>query len=261
MGANDRVHDWIVARQIDLVRAANGRAGEILRGPMAEADAELLSLLGALGDPGRMTPGAMQRVVEKIEQTLRRQDPELRGLVDDYARAIASDELEATAGMLQRVFDPLHIPIATGRARSASAAALSTPMRGASLRDWVSQLLRGDRERTKRAVTQLAREGMQGSAIARAIVGSSGARRMDGLRQITRRGLNTLLQGVTNHAAGVARSRLYDLNDDLISHERWVATLDGKTSAICRALDGRVFVIGRASSRRRIPTAARRACR
>ena len=44
-----------------------------------------------------------------------------------------------------------------------------------------------------------------------------------------------------NHVANQARDQLYKANDDIVKGVRWTATLDGRTSHICRARDGEVY--------------------
>ena len=48
-----------------------------------------------------------------------------------------------------------------------------------------------------------------------------------------------------NHASNVARREFARQNKSIIGRERWVSTLDGRTSAQCRSLDGRTFELGK----------------
>lgn len=60
----------------------------------------------------------------------------------------------------------------------------------------------------------------------------------------SRRQAETLVRTVTNHVGNVARSEVWQANDDIITHERYTATLDGRTSIFCAATDGKIFKIG-----------------
>ena len=53
-----------------------------------------------------------------------------------------------------------------------------------------------------------------------------------------------LVRTVTMAIASEARSRSIDANDRLLAGEKWVATLDGRTTIGCAGLDGRIFPIG-----------------
>jgi SPP1 gp7 family putative phage head morphogenesis protein len=48
-----------------------------------------------------------------------------------------------------------------------------------------------------------------------------------------------------NQVANTASQQVYEANQDITSKYRYTATLDSKTSAICRALDGREFEYGK----------------
>ena len=55
----------------------------------------------------------------------------------------------------------------------------------------------------------------------------------------------TLVRTSINQVANAAAMQTYEANPDITSRYRYVATLDSRTSAICRALDGREFPYGR----------------
>lgn len=54
-----------------------------------------------------------------------------------------------------------------------------------------------------------------------------------------------LVRTITNHVGNIAREETYRANRDVIEEEEWVSTLDGRTSHICRSLDGKRFKVGR----------------
>lgn len=53
-----------------------------------------------------------------------------------------------------------------------------------------------------------------------------------------------LTRTVTMAISSEARSRSIDANDRLLAGEKWVSTLDGRTTIGCAGLDGRIFAIG-----------------
>lgn len=67
----------------------------------------------------------------------------------------------------------------------------------------------------------------------------------DGQLAISGRNAKTITRTATQHVANSARHELYVQNDDLIKEYTYLATLDGKTSAICRGHDGEDFVVGK----------------
>lgn len=54
-----------------------------------------------------------------------------------------------------------------------------------------------------------------------------------------------LVRTSVNQVANEAAMRVYESNSDITKKYKYVATLDSRTSAICRALDGRVFEYGK----------------
>jgi SPP1 gp7 family putative phage head morphogenesis protein len=55
----------------------------------------------------------------------------------------------------------------------------------------------------------------------------------------------TLVRTSVNQVANTASQQIYEANQDITPRYRYVATLDTRTSSICRALDGREFEYGR----------------
>jgi len=55
----------------------------------------------------------------------------------------------------------------------------------------------------------------------------------------------TLVRTSINQVANAASQQVYEANQDITNKYKYVATLDLRTSAICRALDGKEFVYGK----------------
>jgi SPP1 gp7 family putative phage head morphogenesis protein len=55
----------------------------------------------------------------------------------------------------------------------------------------------------------------------------------------------TLVRTSINQVANAASQQVYEANQDITQKYRYVATLDTRTSSICRALDGREFEYGK----------------
>lgn len=241
---NDRVRDFIVARQIDLIRAANGRARDLVEGPMRAVDHELIALIGDLDDPQALTILQRDGLVRRIGEVLGQQDEAIRAAVASYLDDVAGAELQAMEGLFDRTFGRIGVRFRRASAAAAAARARGVPMRGALVAEWVRTLLRNDKQRAQNQFVASVLDGQNSRMAAGAVVGSARQGFLNGIREVTRRGVHTLFQTLTTHAAGQARAELYDSNGELIERERWVATLDGKTSSICQALDGRTFPRG-----------------
>ena len=63
--------------------------------------------------------------------------------------------------------------------------------------------------------------------------------------QVANNQILTLVRTSINQVANTASQQVYEANQDITQKYRYVATLDTRTSAICRALDGREFEYGK----------------
>lgn len=62
--------------------------------------------------------------------------------------------------------------------------------------------------------------------------------------QAHKRDVRTVVRTAFNLASSQARQAVTNQNLDVISGEKWVSTLDGRTSFVCQGLDGKVFAVG-----------------
>jgi SPP1 gp7 family putative phage head morphogenesis protein len=60
----------------------------------------------------------------------------------------------------------------------------------------------------------------------------------------TRRQAEAIVRTATNHVGNQARAEVYRANADIIREEQIVATLDGRTTPVCRSRDGQRYPVG-----------------
>jgi SPP1 gp7 family putative phage head morphogenesis protein len=63
----------------------------------------------------------------------------------------------------------------------------------------------------------------------------------DGILAMNNRNAEAIVRTSVQHAASVARQQTWEQNSGVVKAVRWVSTLDGRTSSICRSLDNKVF--------------------
>lgn len=66
-------------------------------------------------------------------------------------------------------------------------------------------------------------------------------RDIGGVMDVSKRDLNNIVRTGLAHTANVARAETWNQNKSVIKRVRITATLDGKTSGICRSLDGQEY--------------------
>ena len=91
--------------------------------------------------------------------------------------------------------------------------------------------------------------------IAKRLIGNLQLGDTDSVRQLAQKGgeltqatdnqVLTLVRTSVNQVANAASQQVYEANQDITQKYRYVATLDARTSSICRALDGREFEYGK----------------
>jgi SPP1 gp7 family putative phage head morphogenesis protein len=124
----------------------------------------------------------------------------------------------------------------------------------------VSKAFRGiavdQAERFSQVVRQGLLTGEPTPAIAKRLIGSlEFGERARNVRQLVAAGgqatavadnqVITLVRTSINQVANSASQQVYEANQDITKKYRYVATLDTRTSAICRALDGKTFEYGK----------------
>ena len=57
--------------------------------------------------------------------------------------------------------------------------------------------------------------------------------------------LNAAVRTALQHTAVQARETTWEANKDIVKQVRWTSTFDGRTSQVCRSMDGKTFDIGK----------------
>lgn len=107
------------------------------------------------------------------------------------------------------------------------------------IKDWTT----AERTRLTGAIRQGFFEGQTNAQIIQKIRGTKALKYSDGLLAVTDRNATTVVRTAIQHVASQARMETAKANSDVVLKIELVATLDSKTSQICRSLDGKVFPI------------------
>ncbi len=118
------------------------------------------------------------------------------------------------------------------------------PFEGRTLKEWARTVQTKDLRRIEDQIKIGLVRGETNDVIARRLVGTKRMKGVDGALQLTRNELQSLARTAVNHLSNSARQDFFEANSDLFTEEIFVATLDGRTTPICRSLDGRVFKRG-----------------
>lgn len=120
----------------------------------------------------------------------------------------------------------------------------SQPMQGKLLSKWFDSLAKSTQEQVTSQLNIGLAEGEGIDLLVRRLKGTKANNYNDGvLGGYLRRNVVAITRTAVNHVSAHARQAAFEENTDVIKGVQYVATLDGRTSDICRALDGKVFPV------------------
>lgn len=250
--ANDELLDAMLRHQIGLLRLSRSVSRDIVRLLNAterdlrdRIERRLSRVTNSAGV--NVTRGLALRQLEALERDIR----SIRGSAFAETLSLWESELRnmvvAEAQFLDmalRTVSPTILDLTVPDGRRLRGLVTTDPFRGRVLRAWARGLEAGDRQRIMDQIRIGLVEGQPVRDIARRVVGTARLGGTDGVTRITRQQAEAITRTSVNHFANRSRKDFYLANSDIIDEEMYVATLDGRTTAICRALDGRIFPVG-----------------
>lgn len=162
----------------------------------------------------------------------------MKGQIQLDLRELSVVESKFSIELMGQVVRPV-VQLNTPSPQMIKAAALSEPMKLEARANVQKISISGalDQFGTKKAA-EIIGEIQIGAALGETTPQIS--RRLSGLHQLQRDQAIALVRTVTNHVAATARMETLKANDDILEGKKRIATLDGRTSPVCRALDGTV---------------------
>jgi hypothetical protein len=245
--ANEIYRDAVLRHQIGLRRYSAGLAKKVAV-LLEEADKALTAQLNMrLAD---FTPGQTDFTSERWKALLS-DIRDQREAVVQQIQALTRGELPPLSVMegarevaILEAAIPIRVELATIAADQLRAIITSKPFHGRLLKDWFMELKHTDQSRLIQALQIGMVQGEPITELVRRIIGTRANAYADGILAITRRDANTIVRTAVNHVSNTARSYVWDANEDIIQCRIWTATLDGRTSAMCRARDGHGAPVG-----------------
>lgn len=192
---------------------------------------------------------------QRLEKLLADVDGRALAIFATYREALTADLVDIAqyeAGFEARALDRTvqRFEAATPSERQVRAAVLSAPLsvRGSGggkliepfIRDWT----RNEREALTGIIRRGYYEGATTQQMIRELRGTAARRYADGQLARVNRHASAVVRTAVQHVASVARMETWAANEDVVTGYRFLATLDGRTSDQCRALDHQVFKRG-----------------
>lgn len=243
---NETLVDQAIDHAVDLSRFSNGAVRRVvsllnqtdkeLRAAIIEALLRLPAdsftvqrLETLLGSVRALNASAMRSVEAALEG-------EMRDLAD-FEAAFQANSLQAAFPQEARAF----VQFQRVTPEQAYSAAMARPFQGGLLRDWTKSLEDSRAAKVRETIRQGYVQGQTTDQIVRKIVGTKAKGFRDGVVDRSRREVESVVRTALSHTAEMAREKTVEANADLIKAERWLSTLDTRTSELCRVRDGKEY--------------------
>lgn len=252
--ANERLRQGIVSHQVGLIRVGNNLRRRVLahlrrtEGTMRREIADRAQRIASGDDtPVFLTPDVRRRLT-RVEQAIRAaRNPAFTEILSDMRselRQIAVGEPEFLTQLIQQI-SPTEVPLRQPDANELARIVTSRPFQGRLLRQWTQDLAVQERRRIMNEIRIGLTQGQNAREITRRIVGSATLAGGDGVTNLTRAHVQTLVRTAINHIGSAARREFALANARLFRREQWIAVLDSRTSFICLSGNGTIFDVGK----------------
>jgi SPP1 gp7 family putative phage head morphogenesis protein len=180
----------------------------------------------------------INKITDGAEKIFNDYSDTLNGELNDFTL----QEMEFIAGALKRaITDESYTLPSINRIKSAINA---RPFSNLLLADEIADFSASQVKLIKNTVTRGFIEGLKNQKIIDLIIGSEEFGYKDGVMNLTRTKAGRLVRTAVQHIAAVTRHEVYN-SVDVIEKYVWLSTLDGRTSAICRARDGLAYPLNK----------------
>lgn len=235
MAISDDFADATIRHQVYLQRYKSGVVKDILALLTDVEDQVVADLIKS--DLDKMPRRQLNRLLRQLQDKIKLGYEPVIALLNDQVEELAKYEKQWQMNLFGKLV-PIDLDFIAPSDEQIIAGVISRPFQGRFLRDWYQGLPDGQFRRLKDAVMQGYVEGQTTQQIVQTV---RGTRTQKGIIEQSRRGAETTVRTALAHSANTARSLVYRRNSRLIKSVEWVATLDGRTTAICRARDGKVY--------------------
>jgi len=233
---SDDYADRITSHSIDLLRVAAGHRDDVLK-MLSELESSLVAKLSNAAGKTAFTQARLNALLKQTQETIARA---YKSMADHNASSlgeIAQHEANYTVNTLNGLIGADLMAVSMSPQQFQKLAD-KTLVFGAPAKEWWGRqetLLAGN------FASQMRMGFMNGETVDKLVQRVRGTRAngyTDGLMIASRRQAEALVRTSVISIANEARIQTYKDNRDVCKGIQWVSTLDSRTTAICRALDG-----------------------
>ena len=246
MPTEKHLTDIITRHQVYLERVKSGLVLDFQR-KLSKLTQMMRQIDSLLGDQelSTLSRAKLDVLLTKVEEATGQ--VMLRG-IDEFMpdlEKLAGYESQFEAKAIRQAVRAVRLKVPS--AKAAFKAALKQPLSatGKLLKPFIEDWSKTEVKAVSQLITKGFANGWTNGQLAQAIKGTKAKGYADGLVARIGRNADAVVRTSIQHVASTARMETWASNADVVEKYRWVSTLDGHTTPICRSLDGRVFELGK----------------
>jgi SPP1 gp7 family putative phage head morphogenesis protein len=245
--ANENLRDALIRHQVNLQRLGVGLSLEALAILDRTEDSIVQDIRKALAKGATVEGSAGLRRLQFLEDSIRAIRGEalerIASNAHDSMGDLVRNEAEFTAQTLD-VTSHVELDLALPAIKTLNAVA-DGAFEGRTIEQWFDGVAARDTQRIMDGVRIGLTRGEDIDDIVRRVVGTSAQDGADGITNLTRTQVTSLVRTAVNSYSNQARNLVIEENSDVVAGEVYTATLDSRTSPICRSLDGKLYPPGK----------------
>lgn len=241
---NEQLADEAISHSIDLTRYSNSVIRRIIA-LLNKTDRDLANQITAALErlPAEsFTVERLDALLQSVRQTNAVAYQQVSQLIETELKDLVQYEAAYQYQLFQSTL-PVQVSVAAVNVGQVYAASLSRPFQGTLLKECLAGLEANKARMVRDAIRIGYVEGQTIQQITQRIMGTRALQYTDGLMETSRRDAAAMVRTAVSHTANFTRNEFYKQNNDLVKGIKWISTLDGRTSAVCRARDGEVYPI------------------
>lgn len=232
---NEQWQSEVIARSVRYEQFAESLSDRVAEMLDSISDRIISKLSKSMENPTR-AQARMIDIADAIAALRAERWTDVDKLVTETAIKLSRAEAAATQDWLTTRL-PVRVDTLLPSARTMRSVVTERPFHGRLLSGWLDRLSDNDAARVRNAVQTGIVSGQSAAQIARDITDGITAKRTDAE-------IRSVVRTAVSHISNASREQFFSENKEIFTEELFVATLDSRTSPICRALDGQRFAIG-----------------
>lgn len=249
---NDPLIDVLTRQQVLIERLKASYTENYRSKTIPKLDRAIREVLSALESDGAISASRSISELNQVLASLRgRQQAIYEKFIADFM--IENQDFAGESASFEAKVLTAHVSadkigdIAAASAKVAFQLAEQMPIRatGELLQSFVKGWSGDEITRVEGAVRNAYYNGLTNNQLVTQIRGTKRNNYSDGLLARNEQNARTIIRTSVQHVANTARYATWTENDDIVDGYTIIATLDGKTSTVCRSLDGKDFDLGK----------------